>query len=71
LQAKGDTCSVCDDEGSDVAQIAIGPPMAIALIKLNIFSWFSTLRLQVDFKSTGNFPGTSEEFPVAFGAASY
>src|SRR5213595_3652361 len=53
LQAKGDTCSVCDDEGSDVAQIAIGPPMAIAVMNRNIFFMFSTLRVQVDFKSKG------------------
>ena len=37
LQAKGDTCSVCD-EGSDVAEIATGAPSAIAMMNRNIFS---------------------------------
>ncbi|PYL91130.1 MAG: hypothetical protein DMF14_07740, partial [Verrucomicrobia bacterium] len=35
LQAKGDTCSVCD-EGSDVAEIATGATMAIAVMNWNI-----------------------------------
>ena len=37
LQAKGDACSVCDDEGSDVAKSATGATMAIAVMSWNIF----------------------------------
>ena len=37
LQAKADTCSACDDEGSDVAESATGATMAIAVMNWNIF----------------------------------
>ncbi|PYL34531.1 MAG: hypothetical protein DMF38_07990 [Verrucomicrobia bacterium] len=37
LQAKGDACSVCDDEGSDDAESTIGTTMAIAVMNWNIF----------------------------------
>ncbi len=36
LQAKADTCSVCDDEGSDVAEASAGAVKATAVINENI-----------------------------------
>src|SRR5207247_9892128 len=37
LQARGDTCSVCDDEVSDAAESATGAARAIAVMNWNIF----------------------------------
>jgi hypothetical protein len=37
LQAKGDTWLVCDDEGSEVAEIATGAARAIAAMNSNMF----------------------------------
>jgi len=36
LQAKGDACSVCDDEGSDVSEAFAGAVKATAVINENI-----------------------------------
>jgi hypothetical protein len=58
LQARGDMCSVCDDEGSAVAEFAAGTARAVAVMNWNIFM-FSTLRVQVDFKSKGFFGAIS------------
>src|SRR5436189_2762017 len=37
LQAKGDICSACDGEGSDVAESAAGATRAIAVMNWSIF----------------------------------
>jgi MerR family redox-sensitive transcriptional activator SoxR len=76
LQAKGDTCSVCDDEGSDVAEIATGATMAIAVINWNIvfifrrYEFKSTLSQRKIFKKNPrDFRGVQHGFLLGFAVA--